>query len=40
MKLSVRDIIPEIGEPIITVPWAYMFESVSATLSGMLLVLI
>ncbi len=30
---------PLIGEPIITVPWAYMFESVSATLSGMLLVL-
>ncbi len=30
---------PLIGEPIITVPWAYMFENVSSMLSGMLLVL-
>jgi hypothetical protein len=31
--------IPLIGEPLITVPLAYMFESTSAILSGMLLVL-
>ena len=31
--------IPLIGEPIITVPWVYMFELVSEMLSGMLLVL-
>jgi magnesium-transporting ATPase (P-type) len=30
---------PLIGEPIITVPWAYMFSSVSTMLWGMLLVL-
>ena len=32
-------VMPLIGEPIITVPWAYMFENVSSMLSGMLLVL-